>query len=124
MEKFLKIDILDVASNADTKIAKVTGELSMTNSSIFKEKTEGVVEHGVINLVLDLSELKFIDSIGTLNLINLHIKTKRRGGNIRFVGVSDDIKAVFNTVGLTNLIPICKSIAEALLEVKSQREIK
>jgi anti-anti-sigma factor len=121
MEKSLKIDILDVLAYSDTKIIKVSGELVMSNSNNFKVIAEEVVEKGIINLIIDLSNLRFIDSIGTLNLINIHIKTKRRGGNMCLFGINNDIKDVFDTVGLDKLVPLYNDMKEAISGLKKKK---
>ncbi|MBI5554492.1 MAG: STAS domain-containing protein [Elusimicrobia bacterium] len=121
MEKVLKIDILDVVSCSDTKIIKVSGELVMSNSNNFKVTAEGLVEKGIVYLIIDLSNLIFIDSIGTLNLINIHIKTRRRGGNMCLFGVNNNIKEVFDTVGLAKLVSLYNDMSEAITAIKKKK---
>lgn len=121
MEKALKIEILDVLSYEDTKIIKVSGELVMNNSKNFKIAAEGIIEKGVINLIIDLSNLRFIDSLGTLNLINIHIKARRRGGNMYLFGVNDNIREILDTVGLIKLVPIFNNMKEAIIDIKKNK---
>lgn len=122
MEKFLKVEILDSITNTDIKIIKINGELVMSNSNEFKQTYEQLIEKGCLFFVVDLTGLKFIDSIGTLNLINLHIKVKRRGGNVRIFGVNANIIELFNVVGLTKLIPPSANLGNALFELKQKKE--
>lgn len=122
MEKFLKVEVSDSIKYPDAKIIKINGELVMSNSNDFKQTCEQLIEKGSVFLIIDLNGLKFIDSIGTLNIINLHIKTKRRGGNVWIFGVNANIKELFNAVGLTNLIPLSASLGEVLLDLKQKKE--
>lgn len=121
MEKGLKIDIIDVLAYSDTKIIRVSGELVMSNSNNFKVIAEGIIEKGIIFLIIDFSNLRFIDSIGTLNLINVHIKTRRRAGNMCMFGVNSNVREVFDTVGLAKLVPLYNDMKEALIGIKMQK---
>lgn len=125
MEHLLKIDIQDTAFGLgnDTKIVRLVGELAMNNSIQIKNALEPLIDKGVLYMVFDMTELRFIDSIGTLNLINIHIKAKRRGGNVSIVGINPHIKEIFDAVGLTNMITLCNTVDEALALVKQKKTL-
>lgn len=121
MDKMLKIEISDVVACRDIKIIKVSGELAINNSNNFKVTAEGLIEKGIINLIIDLSDLRFIDSFGTLNLINIYYKTKQRRGNMCLFGVNSDIMDVFDTVGLAKLVPVYNDKSEAIANIRNKK---
>lgn len=123
MDRFLKIDIQDTYPGLenDVKIIRLNGELGMNNSIQLKNAIEPLIDKGILYMVFDMIGLRFIDSIGTLNLINIHIKTKRRGGNISIVGINPHIKKIFDSVGLTSMITSYNTVEEAITLVKQNK---
>lgn len=123
MERSLKIEVNDkiITKAIDLKVIKLTGELAMNNSVNLKSTLEPLIDKGIIYMVLDMTDLRFIDSIGTLNLINIHIKTKRRGGNMAIVGINSHIREIFEAVGLTKMIMVYDTVDTAITEVKQKK---
>ncbi len=54
-------------------------------------------------VVVDFSEVKFLDSASLGRLIRLHMQLTQIGGRIRLEGLSDDIRRVFDLTKLTDM---------------------
>lgn len=106
----------DLAAGSDVKILKMSGDLAMADGKVVKDKMEPLIEQGLVKYIVDLTNLKFIDSFGTLALINLHIKTRRRGGFVVLHGVNDNVLATLDNLGLTKIVPIYNSYADVVKE--------
>lgn len=116
MDNVFNLDIEDSQAGKDIKTLKMSGELAMGDGKVVKDKIEPLIEKGSVKYILDLSRLKFVDSFGTLAIINLHIKTKRRGGFIVLYGLIDAVRLVFDNLGLSKVVPIYSSYNEVVKE--------
>ena len=117
MQGNIKLEIQDIASS-EIKLVRITGELDVTSAGSFKQTVGSYIDSGFINLIFDLENLGFIDSIGNLSLVNIYMKAKRAGGEFKFFGINDNIKEVLNVIGTAKIIPIYESLEEALLDFK------
>jgi anti-anti-sigma factor len=64
-------------------------------------------------LIVDMSGVSFIASIGLRHLVSAAKALSRRGGRLVLLNPNDLVTEVLTTSGLTDLLPIVKSEAEA-----------
>jgi anti-sigma B factor antagonist len=83
-------------------------------TSQFHENKFRLVESGRLKLVLDLSELKMINSFGLGALIAALVSTRKKSGDIRLAGVSKEIDNVIQTVQLGRIFKIYKTVEESV----------
>ena len=85
---------------------RLVGELDIETASRLEAALAPVYELGVATLVLDLSELEFIDSTG-LNQLVMALKLQReRDGQVVLHAPTDQTRRVLELVGLTKLFTI------------------
>lgn len=65
------------------------------------------------NVILDMSGVTFLASIGIRHLVAATKTLSRKGGKLILVGPSDGVREVLATSGLLDLMPIVASEAEA-----------
>jgi anti-sigma B factor antagonist len=68
-------------------------------------------------LIVDMSGVSFIASIGLRHLVSAAKALSRRGGRLVLLNPNDLVTEVLTTSGLTDLLPIVKSEAEAITAV-------
>ena len=68
-------------------------------------------------IILDLSDLQFIDSTGLGSIIILNTYLLDKGQRLSLVSASDQIKSVFSLVKMHKLMPIFIDIDEAIEEI-------
>jgi anti-sigma B factor antagonist len=68
-------------------------------------------------LIIDMSGVSFIASIGLRHLVSAAKALSRRGGRLVLLNPNDLVTEVLTTSGLTDLLPIVKSEAEATTAV-------
>jgi anti-anti-sigma factor len=122
MEHVAKVEVKDIPNVADVKLIKIIGELDITNADAVRRAIEQCMDNGFSKLLFDLSELKFIDSSGNLSLINAHVRARRQGGDVKLCRVSQNVKELFNVIGVAKLISIYDSYADALFSFKKEGE--
>ncbi|PPQ30591.1 STAS domain-containing protein [Rhodopila globiformis] len=66
------------------------------------------------HVLVDLSAVNFVSSIGIRTLV-LGAKTiQRRGGKLLLLSPSSEVEQVLQTIGVTDLLPIVRDEAEAI----------
>lgn len=99
-----------------TLIAKITGELDHHTSVKLKEELIWNIENNpVINIILDLRELTFMDSSGIGLIIGRYKSVKEKGGYFHVIGLNPQVKKVFDIAGLDKYIKQYKTLEEAIL---------
>jgi stage II sporulation protein AA (anti-sigma F factor antagonist) len=122
MDHVAKVEVKDIPNCSDVKLVKIAGELDITNADSVRRAIDQCMDKGCSNVLFDLSDLKFIDSSGNLSLINAHVRAKRQGGDVKLCRVNQNVKDLFNVIGVAKLIPIYDSYADALFSFKKEEE--
>ena len=117
MQGNIKVEIQNIGSG-EIKLVKIIGELDVISADSFKQTVGSYIDGGFINLIFDLENLRFIDSIGNLSLVNVYMNAKRKKGEVKFFGINENIKEVLSVIGTAKIIPIYESLEEALLDFK------
>ncbi|MCK1975820.1 STAS domain-containing protein [Jeotgalicoccus huakuii] len=100
---------IDVTENKDEYLVTVKGELDVYTAPELKQVFEPIAATGEHNLIVDLSELNYMDStglgifVGTLKDLNKHNK------ELHVLGVNDRIMKLFEITGLRDLMYVNKN---------------
>jgi len=83
-----------------TTIVHVRGELDALSAPELRPVFDRLVEDGLRDITVDLSELRLIDSSGIGALVGLYKRTRANGGAVRFVGVNAQPLVIFKMLRL------------------------
>ncbi|MEU0795254.1 STAS domain-containing protein [Amycolatopsis sp. NPDC005961] len=97
-------------------VIEVAGEIDAgTAPELRRELAQEKVDTTAARLVVvDLSEVGFIDSAGLTILAGLHRRGRERGVSVKVVTRQYAVKRALNITGLDELIPVVADLAEAL----------
>jgi anti-sigma B factor antagonist len=95
---------------------KPSGPLLVSNIHTFKERLREVDSPG---LIIDLSDVPHMDSVGIGVLVNALMSRKKRGGSLVLTGVNDRVMAVLKGTQVDQLFRIAASAGEAQAMVAS-----
>jgi len=70
----------------------------------FAEAVKKQLDRGAKNLVLNLSEVKYLDSPAHGSLFDLYRTVAERGGTLKLVGLQPRVEAMASLVGVTKVI--------------------
>jgi anti-sigma B factor antagonist len=98
----------------DVLIVTVDGQLVVTNRQEFKQAILDAVEQGVKLVVADFSMSGYIDSSGLGALVSLSRRLRESGGELRLVGLNDDLRTLFELTRLDALFPLYATRSDAL----------
>ena len=83
---------------------KLIGEFDISGRELADELLASV-NGGKRKIVLDLSELEFIDSMGIHFVVTAHQRATAEGREFRIVRGRPQVDRVFNLVGLSDVLP-------------------
>ena len=107
----MQIDKTDLGQSV-TRL-KMAGRLDIGGAAA-AEIPIGLAAKACDALIVDMSEVSFVASLGVRHLMMAAKTIDRRGGKMVLFAASEPVADVLGTMGLTELIPIVSSEAEAL----------
>ena len=94
-------------------VVAVAGELDVYTAPVLEESLGDLVEAGSTKLVVDLTEVTFMDSTGLGLLIKALKWTRESGGSLQIVANTDKVRKVFRVTGLDGVLSLHETRAEA-----------
>ena len=104
--QFIKLD-------NDIRMIKLIGKLDMVGTGEIETKFTGYCAGDKVRVIVDLSEVNFLASIG-IRLLTLTAKSvMRRGGKMVIVNPASDVQHVLEVTGIPAIIPIYSYLESA-----------
>ncbi|MDO8683573.1 MAG: STAS domain-containing protein [Armatimonadota bacterium] len=97
---------VEVARYEKHLAVNVTGELDYATASELDEKLEEELEDADVRLVLDFSQVSFLDSEGLKVIVRAYRRISEAGGSIAIVGCSQTIGRLFDILGLRGALGV------------------
>jgi anti-sigma B factor antagonist len=98
---------IEVSQQGDIQILHCGGSLDADNVSAFKKVAYDLVGAGTTRIIIDCSNLTFIDSMGLGVLISLLRRVRQRNGDVKVAALSDEVKTIFEITRLHRLFEVC-----------------
>jgi len=105
---------LDISETTDATVVQVSGSVDMTEAEKMRVALIEVAARPVPLIVLDLSNMDFICSLGLGAIICGHLKTRHHHGEIRLVNPQPAVREMLEATRLTKLFPIYPTIDAAM----------
>jgi anti-sigma B factor antagonist len=98
-----------------TAIIELKGNLvGGENAQMFREKLYELIEKKRVNVVVDMSDVKFVNSSGIGILISGFTTIKNAGGELKLARISDKVEGVLNITRLNKIFHIYPTVEEAV----------
>ena len=75
-------------------VLTLSGEFTAEDSGLFERVVGERFENGARHMLLDCEHLEFIDSSGIEHWLRLSERTGRKNGQVRLVGVGDNVSKI------------------------------
>lgn len=96
-------------------IIKVHGELDHHYAAKIRQLIDQrIIELGIKNLIVDVSEITFMDSSGIGVILGRYNIVDSKGGSIYLTGINNKIDKIISMSGLLSLVHIAKTLPDAL----------
>lgn len=109
----MDLDITTSQGGART-VVRVAGEIDVYTVPALRDRLDAVIDRGEHDLVVDLSEVTFMDSTGLGVLVGRLKLIRAAGGSMRLVSAQDRVLKVFAITGLDKVFEIYPTVDEAL----------
>ncbi|MHC5529025.1 anti-sigma factor antagonist [Priestia megaterium] len=97
---------IDIQKDGQAYRIKLAGEIDAYTAPKLKEKFMEITEHTETEIIVDLTDVSYMDSTGLGVFIALLKANKKNNGSLKFVGVSERIKRLFDITGLTDILNV------------------
>ncbi len=104
---------LQAGSNSSQIVMRLNGKLSLETVHNFIQTLR---PEPAAHLILDMGGVSFLDSAGVGALVQLFVHRRNQGQTFALTGLTKQSNAVIQVAGLTKLLPIHDSVAEALAQ--------
>jgi anti-anti-sigma factor len=94
------------STEGDTAIVRCTGKLVTGSTGILQAEVRGLLP-GPKRIVLDLTELGYMDSSGLGSIIGLYVSVKSAGGHLEVINLSARVKQLFSITNVLSLFEVC-----------------
>ena len=107
--------IVKIEERGTVMLIEVKDErLDAHNSGELKTQMLNLFEEGTNDLVVDLSDVRFVDSSGLGALVSGFKNASARTGNLKLCGLQPQVKSMFELTRLHRVFEIFPSAQEAL----------
>jgi anti-sigma B factor antagonist len=97
-----------------TIVLAIRGEADLHAAPELRDRIGVAISDGADELVLDLSETTFVDSMTLGVLLGAMKRLRGRGGQLRLVVTRPDLRRIFEITLLDRVLPMYETRAEAL----------
>ena len=100
-------------SNGNQIVMRLSGKVSLETVHDF---IQALRPEPALHLILDMSGVSFLDSAGVGALVQIFVHRRNLGQTFTLAGLTKQGNAVIQVAGLSKLLPIHASVAEALAQ--------
>lgn len=95
-------------------VVAVQGDLDATTSGDLSQSMDQLLKDGRRRFVLDLKEVKFVDSAGLSTLVRCLKRARGEGGELHLAGLQSAVKRTFELTRLDRSFDIQSDVAKAV----------
>jgi len=116
-----RVDLRIESNTVDgVAVLGLKGEVDVYTAPKLKSSLIDLVDEGSYDIVVDLSDVDFIDSSGLGVLVGGLKRVKSHEGSISLVCSQENILKIFRITGLNKVFPIYSTLEEATREARQQ----
>ncbi len=109
---------LDTRNVAGVPVLAVSGEIDIYTAPLFKQAVVKVVAEGNNHVVIDLSEVTFMDSSGFGTLLGATRRLRPSGGGLHLAHANSTIQRMLRLTRLDSIIDVHDTVDDAVRAVQ------
>ena len=102
-------------------VVSVAGEIDVYTAPRLREEITELVAAGTYDIVIDMSEVEFLDSTGLGVLVGGLKRVRAHDGSLDLVCTQERILKIFRITGLTKVFGIHETVDEAIAAKKLEK---
>jgi anti-sigma B factor antagonist len=103
------------------KILEVEGEIDVYTAPQFKEAVNKIIAGGQKDLIVDMSQVSYMDSSGFGTLLSATKRLRPEGGTVNLVSVNSAIDRMLRITRLNTVFGIYSTTSDAIESIQSGR---
>lgn len=109
---------MDIAESRRDGIVVITpgGRIDSTTASNFDKHVSAVIDRGDTSIVVDMSQLDYISSMGLSVFLSAAKKIKAADGRLALAGFNNRVRLVFEMTGFLQLFQVYPTLEAALAD--------
>ena len=112
---------IEIRFKDDVAIVVLSGKfLTGSDGPFLRQKVKDLVEAGTKGLVIDFSDVPYIDSTGVGFLAGCRVTTENAGTSMVLAGINEHVKRILDQVRLSQVFVIVEDQAAAVKRLKEQ----
>ena len=109
------LQISQIQGRTPVTVFEVSGRINLGNYKELEAAAQQAYENGMRNLVLDISGVDSLTSIGIRTLIVIHkLLNRDKAGMLKLAGVVPPVRDMFDIAGVSQFLEIHDTTAEAV----------
>jgi anti-anti-sigma factor len=114
METKINLEYSDIEGVENSRLVKFKGDLDATNVESVVEKIFSLIDEGIVNIIADFSDLRYVNSTGLGILLHFSKSAKEKNGSFKVCSVNDNVYEIIDIIGATTLLDIYSTVDEAV----------
>jgi anti-sigma B factor antagonist len=103
---------------------RLSGEIDTGVAVVLRQSLDDLIRDGKIRLLIDLSDVTFIDSTGLGVLLQTVKNLRRRRGRLAVACPNPHMRELFELVGHNLLFPVDETVDRALAHLQPRRRFR
>ena len=112
----LLIVIIERTLVRDKVVLRISGRMDAESASTFENQCNSCIAEGFTTVVLDLSDLTYVSSMGLGAIVKVAKLLSGKGGEMRICCTTGLVRQLFEITRLNHLFPSHGSVESALME--------
>lgn len=105
----ISVDVREVPGKNGVRVVDLNGEIDVYTSPRVKETITDLIDQGHYDLIINLENVRYIDSTGLGVLIGGLKRVREHSGTVNLVCTNPQIKKIFDITGLVKIFGIYDS---------------
>lgn len=112
---------VEFSKKGDVEVVSIFGRLIVSNAKVFKESFSEITEKSNF-VVLDLSEMEYIDSMGLGSIINFYKALKELEGDLCIANLQSKPKTLFQITKVYLIFDVFDNLNDAVKNMQEKFE--
>ncbi len=104
---------VDARSDGDWVVVTAAGDIDVYTAPRLKRALTEEIDRGHHHIVLDMTQVKFMDSTGLAVMVGGLKKVKAKHGTLELAGPNDQIRRILTITDLVKILPVHDSVEDA-----------
>ena len=113
---------VSVSMKKGVSVVSVKGRLETDSIGLFRNQFLHHLETLESNIVLNLSEVDYVSSVGLGNIVEVYQEATAKGVNMVVTGANEDVSRLFEITHIDQIIAVAPSLDEAMAKLRGGKE--